>query len=104
MGSNMRAKDMYNDDFIPAGKKEIVDFPNIGPIELTDIPSKSGFEILVERREQLCLTQQEVSNRAGIQLRQYQRFESGERALSSSTLRIALAVCDALKLDPHRFV
>lgn len=100
----MKTKKTYDDDFIPIEKKEIVDFPNIGPIELVDILSKSGFEILVERREQLCLTQQEVSNRAGIQLRQYQRFESGERSLSSSTLRIALAVCDALMLDPHRFV
>ena len=57
-----------------------------------------------ERREWLGLTQQGVADRAGIPLRQYQRFESGERALSSASLKIALAVCDALELDPHRFV
>lgn len=100
----MQFKKEYNDDFVPTEKKEIVNLPNIGSVELTDISSVSGFEILAERREQLCLTQQEVADKAGIQLRQYQRFESGERALRSSTLRIALAVCDALMLDPHRFV
>lgn len=94
----------FNDDFVPATKREVVDFPGIGPVELENIPSASGFELLVERREQLRLTQQEVADKAGIQLRQYQRFESGERALRSSTLRVALAVCDALMLDAHRFV
>lgn len=50
------------------------------------------------------LSQQEVAQKAGMQLRQYQRFETGERKLSAATLRIALAVCDVLELDPHRFV
>lgn len=94
----------YSDDFVPTEKKEIVNFPNTGPVELVDIPSKSSFEILVERREQLCLTQQEVASQARVQLSQYQRFESGEQALASSSLRIALAICDVLRLDPHRFV
>ncbi len=94
----------FNDDFVPATKREVIDFPGIGPVELENIPSASGFELLVERRDQLRLTQQEVADKAGIQLRQYQRFESGERALRSSTLRVALAVCDALMLDAHRFV
>lgn len=100
----MQLTSQYNDNFVPAIKREIVDFPGLGPIELEDIPSTTGRQMLVERREQLGLTQQEVADKAGIQLRQYQRFESGERALRSSTLRIALAVCDALMLDAHRFV
>lgn len=100
----MESTRQYNDNFVPNRKKEIVNFPGLGPVELEDIPSKNNCELLVERREELQLTQQEVADRAGIQLRQYQRFESGERALSSSTLRIALAVCDALMLDAHRFV
>ena len=32
-----------------------------------------------QRREELKLTQQEVAERAGILLRQYTRFETGER-------------------------
>lgn len=50
------------------------------------------------------MTQQEVADAAGILLRQYQRLESGERSMSSVSLRIGLAVCDVLGLDPHRFV
>lgn len=100
----MQSKRQFNDDFVPTSKREVVEFPGIGSLELEDIPSVSGFELLMERREQLQLTQQEVADKANIQLRQYQRFESGERALRSSTLRVALAVCDALMLDAHRFV
>lgn len=99
----MQPVQKFNDDFVPTIKRENVEFPGIGSIELEDIPSTSGFELLVDRREQLRLTQQEVADKAGIQLRQYQRFESGERALRTSTLRVALAVCDALMLDAHRF-
>lgn len=95
---------IYQDDFVPIYETESFDLPGVGPIELMDIPSEGCCEILAQRREQLHLTQQNVADGAGIQLRQYQRFESGERLLRSSTLRIALAICDVLKLDPHRFV
>lgn len=60
--------------------------------------------ILQRRRQQLGMTQQQVADAAHIQLRQYQRFESGERCLSSSSMRIGLSVCRVLRLDPYRFV
>ena len=59
--------------------------------------------ILLTRRKQLGLTQQQVADRAEIKLIQYQRFERGERSMCSASLRIGLAICDVLKLDPHRF-
>lgn len=59
---------------------------------------------LRHQREGLGMTQQAVADAAGITLRQYQRLESGERSMSSASLRIGLAVCDVLQLDPHRFV
>lgn len=59
--------------------------------------------ILSSRRQELGLTQQQVADRAGIKLVQYQRFERGERSMASASLRIGLAICDVLKLDPHRF-
>lgn len=71
-------------------------------MEFLEIPTDAA--ILSIRRKQLGLTQQEVADRAEIKLRQYQRFESNERSLSDSSLRIALNICDALELDPHRFV
>lgn len=59
---------------------------------------------LRHQREAMSLTQQAVADAAGIDIRQYQRLESGERSMMSTSLRIGLAICDVLKLDPHRFV
>ena len=60
--------------------------------------------ILKNRRKNLGLTQQQVADAAEIKLRQYQRFESGERDIASSSMRIGLSVCSVLQLDPYRFV
>lgn len=59
--------------------------------------------ILKDYREKLGLTQQEVANRAKIQLRQYQRFESGERNLSSSSFIIACRVIESLGLNIYNY-
>ena len=66
--------------------------------------AKLECKILKKRREQLGLTQQQVANIAGINIRQYQRFESGERRISSTSFRIGVAVVDALELDVHDLV
>ncbi len=55
--------------------------------------------ILKDFRDKLGLTQQQVADIAKIQLRQYQRFESGERNLSSSSFSIACRVIEALGLN-----
>ncbi len=75
------------------------------------ITSESGWQfveaehhILKNQRENLGLTQQQVADYAKIQLRQYQRLESGERSIYSSSFRIAISVCKALNLDPQRFI
>ncbi len=59
---------------------------------------------LFYQRKALGMSQQAVADAAKINIRQYQRLEKGERSMSSTSLRIGLAVCDVLKLDPHRFV
>lgn len=56
-------------------------------------------EILREHRVILGLSQQQVADKARIQLRQYQRFESGERNLSSSSFHIACRVIEALEMN-----
>ena len=58
-------------------------------------------EKLRAARESRGYTQQQVADKAGIQLRQYQRFESNERGLSGASMRIGLSVCSVLKLDPY---
>lgn len=59
--------------------------------------------VLSDRRKQLGMTQQQVADAARIQLRQYQRLESGERTMASASMRIGLSICYVLKLDPFRF-
>lgn len=57
-------------------------------------------DVLRSRREQLSMTQQQVADRASIQLKQYQRLESGERTLSRCSMRIGLSICAVLLIDP----
>ena len=65
---------------------------------------KSDGEILKIRRIELGLTQQQVADIASINIRQYQRFESGERELGNASFRIGVAIADILKLDVHELV
>lgn len=60
--------------------------------------------ILRDRREMLGLTQQQVADKAGIQLRQYQRFETNERGLSGASMRIGLSICCVLKINPYEIM
>lgn len=60
--------------------------------------------VLRTRREQLGLTMQQVANLAGIQFSQYQRLESGERTLASTSMKIGLSVCATLLLNPFEMV
>lgn len=69
-----------------------------------------GWELMVpenwmlrNQREKLGLTQEDVAAKAGIKLEQYQKFESGDRNISSSTFRIVHAVLAALELDTTAF-
>jgi len=61
-------------------------------------------KILREARQRLGLTQQQVADKARIQIRQYQKFEGGERKLSTSSFYIARKVLKALQLDVTTFV
>ena len=59
--------------------------------------------ILIGQREKLGLTQEEVAQKAGIKLEQYQKYEGHEYNLSSSSFRIVHAVLSALNLDITAF-
>lgn len=60
--------------------------------------------MLQTRREQLGLTQRQVADMAGINVSQYQRFEAGEKYISGTSMRIGLAVCAVLMLDPYELI
>lgn len=89
----------YNDNF---------EYPKAEPLVVNGI----DYSILLHpdhaplkyRREELGMSQQQVAYASGITLRQYQRFESGDRRMSSATMRIGLSICHTLKLDPYRFI
>lgn len=87
----------YNDTFEPP----VSYYDQFPGVEFTEVLSPNA--LLKIRREQLKFTQQQVADSAGITLRQYQKFESGERSIRGASLRIGLGICDALELDPHRF-
>jgi transcriptional regulator with XRE-family HTH domain len=59
--------------------------------------------MLINQREKLGLSQEDVAVKSGISLEQYQKFESGNRNISSSTFRIVHAVLTALELDISAF-
>jgi len=59
--------------------------------------------LLIDRREELGLSQEEVAKKAGITLKQYQRYEKNGVQISSSSTRIVNAVFKALELSVDAF-
>mgnify|MGYP002512304243 FL=1 len=55
--------------------------------------------VLREKRVVLGMTQQQVADKAGIILQQYQKFESGERDIMTSSFKTACKVVEALGMD-----
>ena len=60
-------------------------------------------DMLIEQREKLGLSQEDVAAKAGIKIEQYQRYERHDGHFSSSSMRIVNAVLTALELDPTAF-
>lgn len=86
----------YDDDYEPS--KPASPFAEWGFVNI-----ERANQILQNQRKALGLSQQQVADRAGITLRQYRRLESGEQSLYATSMRIGLAVCAALEVDPRRF-
>ena len=59
--------------------------------------------VLKKRRNQLGLTQQEVAEKAGINIKQYQRFETGERELTDASFMTTCQVLKALEMDAGKY-
>ena len=59
--------------------------------------------VLKKRRRQLGLTQQEVAEKAGINIKQYQRFETGERELTDASFVTTCQVLKALEMDAGKY-
>lgn len=61
-------------------------------------------ETLKQHRLAMGYSQQEVAVLVGIQIRQYQRLEYGERSMSATSMRLGLSVCAVLKIDPFQLI
>ncbi len=61
-------------------------------------------DMLRKARQRLGYSQQEVAAQIGVHIRQYQRFEGGERAVSKASLRLGLIICKVLEINPYELV
>lgn len=59
--------------------------------------------VLREKRVTLGLTQKQVAEKAKITLREYQRFESGERNIMTSAFRTSCRIIEALGMNVSDF-
>lgn len=73
--------------------------------------AESGYAIrppahaaLARARERKGLTQQQAADLCGINVRQYQKFESGERDVAGCAFSLGLALCRALDIDPFSLI
>lgn len=56
--------------------------------------------IIKEARLRKGYSQQQVATLIGVYIRQYQRLEKGERDIRMTCMKLGLAVCAVLDIDP----
>ena len=59
-----------------------------------------GFNVLKNARTKKGLTQQDVADIASINVRQYRRYENGERSIRNAALGVRAAIYDTLDIGP----
>lgn len=60
--------------------------------------------ILKEARLRMGYSQQQIATLLGIHIKQYQRFEYGERDIRHASMQLGLAICAVLGIDPFLLV
>lgn len=75
---------------------------DLSGFQTVHLDKKNG-SILREKRVVLGLTQKEVAERAKITLRQYQKFESGERNIMTCSFQMACRIIEALGMNISDF-
>jgi len=60
--------------------------------------------LLKERRKLKNMTQQEIADKANINIRHYQMFECGSREISNASFRLVMSVCSALDIEPRELL
>lgn len=57
-----------------------------------------------EARSNARMTQQQLADQSGVNVRQIQRVESGESLAGNLTAKNLIAIADALSVDPHNLI
>lgn len=57
-----------------------------------------------ESRKAARMTQQQLADQSGVNVRQIQRVESGESLAGNLTAKNLIAIADALSVDPHNLI
>lgn len=65
---------------------------------------KSVGKILRKAREMQGMSQMEVATLAGVNLGQYQRLEYGIRDFELCSMKVGIAICYVLNLDPFLLI
>ena len=61
-------------------------------------------EMLRKARIEIGYTQQQVATLIGVHIKAYQRLEYGERDIRNASMKIGLAICAVLCIDPMLLV
>lgn len=61
-------------------------------------------EMLRKARIEMGYTQQQVATLIGVHIKAYQRLEYGERDIRNVSMKIGLAICAVLCIDPMLLV
>ena len=61
-------------------------------------------EMLRKARIEMGYTQQQVATLIGVHIKAYQRLEYGERDIRNASMKIGLAICAVLYIDPMLLV
>lgn len=59
---------------------------------------------ITEARKAVGLTQRQLSELSGVNIRQIQRVESGASQAGNLTAKNLIAIADALGVDPHELI
>ena len=72
---------------------------NVKEVRMTNTNERNTLNNIRSRRISLGLTQGELSKKTGINIRQIQKYESGEYCIENMTLKNAIALYDVLNCD-----
>lgn len=79
-----------------------MEYTDLSGYQIVHMDNKKG-SILKEKRIVQNLTQQQVADKAGIKLQQYQKFESNDRNIMTASFQLACRVIEALGMNVSDF-